>query len=132
VDWDKKRSIKLISKFATKTSRGMLSKGWYNVDGGIYLVKGNSKGSYEPFAEYIGSRIVSKITNGFAIPYDLEPAELYPEVKTFSFPFVSICPRWEPQNTAQFSRYVDAVEQKEVKDYSLWVSNKAPSADEGD
>ena len=35
-------SIQLLEKQETRTSRGMLSKGWYRVDDQLVMVKGNS------------------------------------------------------------------------------------------
>ena len=35
-------NIQLVEKRETWTSRGMLSKGWYRVDGQLVMVKGNS------------------------------------------------------------------------------------------
>ena len=45
--------IQLVEKRETRTSRGMLSKGWYRVDGQLVMVKGNSiteagTAGYEP------------------------------------------------------------------------------------
>ena len=34
--------IQLVEKRETRTSRGMLSKGWYQVDDQLVMVKGNS------------------------------------------------------------------------------------------
>ena len=50
--------LTLVNKFATMTSRGVLSKAWYRgEDDKLYLVKGNSKEDrvigYEPFSEVI-------------------------------------------------------------------------------
>ena len=46
----------LIEKKATKTSHGILSKGWYKVGSATVLAKGDTKGSSEPFAEVIGGK----------------------------------------------------------------------------
>ena len=47
--------IQLVEKRETRTSRGMLSKGWYHVDGQLVMVKGNSiteagTAGYEPYS----------------------------------------------------------------------------------
>lgn len=116
--------IKLISKQSTKTSRGVLSKGWYSIDNNIYLVKGNSNDSVEPLSEYIGSRIAYGLSYGKAVIYSVEKSGLFPDIKA-SFELVSLCLKWNQANTVQFSKYVDAIEQKEVKDYKVWLLNKA-------
>lgn len=118
--------IELISKLSTKTSRGVLSKGWYKINGQICIVKGNTESSYEPIAEYIGSRIAYKISDKYSIIYDLMASKLFPEINVFNnFPYVSVCEKWKCNNTQQFSKYVDLLEQKEVKDYKMWLLNKA-------
>ena len=48
--------IQLVEKRETRTSRGMLSKGWYRVDDQLVMVKGNSiteagTAGYEPYSE---------------------------------------------------------------------------------
>ena len=40
--------IQLVEKRETRTSRGMLSKGWYRVDDQLVMVKGNSITGPEP------------------------------------------------------------------------------------
>lgn len=55
-------SMRLIQKFETQTTRGMLSKAWVELDDGTQcLIKGNSMenkiAGQEPFSEVIISRI---------------------------------------------------------------------------
>lgn len=120
--------IKLISKLSTKTSRGILSKGWYLVNDKICLVKGNTEGSYEPIAEYIGSRVSYALSKGFTIIYDLKDSYLFSQIKVFNeFPYVSVCSRWNFDSTQQFSKYVDYIEQKYISDYRMWLLTKASS-----
>lgn len=54
--------IQLVEKRETRTSRGMLSKGWYRVDDQLVMVKGNSiteagTTGYEPYSEVMASLI---------------------------------------------------------------------------
>ena len=54
--------IQLVEKRETRTSRGMLSKGWYRVDDQLVMVKGNSiteagTAGYEPYSEVMASLI---------------------------------------------------------------------------
>ena len=56
--------IQLVEKRETRTSRGMLSKGWYRVDDQLVMVKGNSiteagTAGYEPYSEVMASLIAS-------------------------------------------------------------------------
>jgi hypothetical protein len=113
-----------LHKNTTKTSRGILSKAWYEIDGETQLVKGNTENGLEPFAEYIGSRIAHYMTDGFAVIYDLEKANLFPEIKTFNLDWDSTCPKYKSSYTMQFSKYVDYIEDKEVRDYRVWLMNK--------
>lgn len=78
---DRAEHIELIEKRTTKTTRGMLSKAWYMIDGELCLVKGNSPGGWEPFSEVMSFKLGEKI--GFNIvPYWLEDASRFPEVET--------------------------------------------------
>ena len=54
--------IQLVEKRETRTSRGMLSKGWYHVDDQLVMVKGNSiteagTAGFEPYSEVMASLI---------------------------------------------------------------------------
>ena len=54
--------IQLVEKRETRTSRGMLSKGWYRVDDQLVMVKGNSiteagTAGFEPYSEVMASLI---------------------------------------------------------------------------
>lgn len=72
------------------SSAGNLSKKSY----GNELVKGSSPGCGEPFAEYIASRIFSKFSGLETIIYYLQPADKYPEVKSYCG-YVSISERYK-------------------------------------
>ena len=66
--------IQLVEKRETRTSRGMLSKGWYHVDDQLVMVKGNSiteagTAGYEPYSEVMASLIAQ------VLPADLEGTE---------------------------------------------------------
>ena len=59
-------SIQLLEKQETRTSRGMLSKGWYRVDDQLVMVKGNSitearTAGYEPYSEVMASLIAEAL-----------------------------------------------------------------------
>jgi len=116
--------IKLKDNISSKTSNGMLSKAWYEIDGGIYLVKGNSdfgngKYGYEPYSEVIAGAIAECL--GIChIPYKLADAELFKEIKTYKCDFVSVCPKYtKPKNfqTLTAYEYTDFTAGKEVSDY---------------
>lgn len=54
--------IQLVEKRETRTSRGMLSKGWYRVDDQLVMVKGNSiteagTAGYEPYSEVMDEEL---------------------------------------------------------------------------
>ena len=88
--------IQLVEKRETRTSRGMLSKGWYRVDGQLVMVKGNSiteagTAGYEPYSEVMASRI-AKVLNLPHVEYSLMPAKLFPDIKNYSCDVVSGCP----------------------------------------
>lgn len=96
----------LSDKILTATSTGCLSKGWYrdNISNTSVLVKGNSYCArrytdelhnrrhigYEPYSEVIAS-IVAKHMGLPHVTYWLEKAELFPEIKTYHCPHVSLC-----------------------------------------
>ena len=62
--------IQLVEKRETRTSRGMLSKGWYRVDDRLVMVKGNSiteagTAGYEPYSEVMASLIAQVLEHLF-------------------------------------------------------------------
>lgn len=88
--------LTLVNKFATKTSRGMLSKAWYKDEKEVsYLVKGNSMENrivgYEPYSEVLAYRI-GKILGIDCMAYALIPSKYAPDVHVYgSLDCVSIC-----------------------------------------
>jgi hypothetical protein len=128
--------IKLVSKAETKTSRGMLSKGWYIIDGELCLVKGNSVDcngaiGYEPYSEVIASRIAKKLELD-AVEYNLYAAEHFKEIKVYGIGHVSVCKSYNYKSTAiivQFSEYADSKSGKAVKNYWDWIHNNAGELD---
>ena len=77
--------IELVKKNATKTSRGILSKAWYKIDGKLCLVKGNSVDQngvigHEPYSEVMASNI-AEFLHFNHLPYYLMRANLFPDVK---------------------------------------------------
>ena len=88
--------IQLVEKRETRTSRGMLSKGWYRVDGQLVMVKGNSiteagTAGYEPYSEVMAS-LIAQVLNLPHVEYTLMPAKLFPDIKNYSCDVVSVCP----------------------------------------
>ena len=96
----------LRSKILTATATGCVSKGWYqhNETGTPVLVKGNSYCArrytdelhnrrhvgYEPYSEVIAS-IVAKYLGIPHVTYWLDDAKLFPAIKTYHCPHVSLC-----------------------------------------
>ena len=116
----------LIKKQATKTSRGILSKGWYKLGSSTVLAKGNTEGNREPFAEVVGSRVAYQMSEGYAVLYNLAFATDFPELKLFNFDYVSICEKYVAGDSEQFSRYVDFLHGRELQGnaYLDWVKKQ--------
>lgn len=88
--------IQLVEKRETRTSRGMLSKGWYRVDDQLVMVKGNSiteagTAGYEPYSEVMAS-LIAQVLGLLHVKYALMPAKLFPDIQTYSCDVVSVCP----------------------------------------
>lgn len=111
--------MKLIYKHATKTSAGIISKGWYEHNGERFLIKGNTKNHLEPYSEVMASRIA--ILLGLeAMEYSLVEAHQYPEIKKFNIPHLSICKTYMRESINQSvsaSKYIDAYYGKPVSDF---------------
>lgn len=95
----------LIDKQKTTPTHGCLSKAWYSDGKDMLLVKGNSKSEngfcgYEPYAEVIAS-IVADALNIVHISYYLQPAYLFPDVKTYKCYYVSVCKLFTINSTSQ-------------------------------
>ena len=72
------------------TSKGLLSKGWFNINGKICLVKGNLDW-HEPFAEVLASNL-ARVLNIKHISYTLMDASLFKDVTmNDDFKYVSVC-----------------------------------------
>ena len=132
---------RLINKFATMTSRGMLSKGWYDVDGKLCLVKGNtverSKDSiiitedYEPIAEVLVSNLLD-ILGVPHVKYWLEPCSNFPEVKSNGeLGVVSVCESYQSSinylESFTFSNYVNYRFKQQEYDYWGAVTRYTPT-----
>ena len=128
---------KLVSKQATRTSLGCLSKGWYEDGGDLYLVKGNSnseissKFGYEPFSEVLASRL-GKLLDLPVVDYTLEPASSYPDITMHNCDYVSVCKKFsaDDEQLVSYCKWADLTNGKEVKDYFNYylksnLSNKA-------
>lgn len=90
--------IQLVEKRETRTSRGMLSKGWYQVDDQLVMVKGNSiteagTAGYEPYSEGMAS-LIAQVLGLPHVAYALMPAKLFPDIQTYSCDVVSVCPKF--------------------------------------
>ena len=80
--------IQLVEKRETRTSRGMLSKGWYHVDDQLVMVKGNSiteagTAGFEPYSEVMAS-LIAQVLGLPHVEYALMPAKLFPDIQTYS------------------------------------------------
>ena len=83
----------LVNKLETRTSRGMLSKGWYEDNKGrLLLVKGNGDvGGYEPQSEVLVSNLLTLLGISH-VEYWLESSYNFPDIKTFGEnKWVSVC-----------------------------------------
>ena len=94
--------IQLVEKRETRTSRGTLSKGWYQVDDQLVMVKGNSiteagTAGYEPYSEVMAS-LIAQVLKLPHVEYTLMPAQFFPDIKTYSCDVVSVCPRFTTDN----------------------------------
>lgn len=118
-DTEKAKPV-LLEKIYTHTSKGMLSKGWYAINGGIYLVKGAYKNEYNPLAELIGSQIAYLVSDKNAVLYKLDNKAKYPEIKS-DFKYVSLCEKWSHNATQQFYRYAELRSNKRITDYFGWI-----------
>lgn len=101
--------IELVKKNATKTSRGILSKAWYKIDGRLCLVKGNSVDpngviGHEPYSEVMASNI-AKVLQYSHLEYFLMDAKLFPDVKVHRLKHVSVCEYYIPKNFKVVSYY---------------------------
>lgn len=83
-------SIHLINM----TSRGLLSKGWFNINDKICLVKGNLDW-HEPYSEVLASNL-AEVLGVPHIAYWLESASLFSSIKTYyKCEYVSVCEKYE-------------------------------------
>ena len=101
--------IELVKKNATKTSRGILSKAWYKIDGKLCLVKGNSVDPFgvighEPYSEVMASNI-AKLLRFNHLEYFLMDATFFPDVKVHKLKHVSVCECYIPKDFKVVSYY---------------------------
>lgn len=83
-------NIRLINM----TSKGLLSKGWFNINGKICLVKGNLDW-HEPYSEVLASNL-AEVLGLRHITYWLEPASIFSSIKTYyNCEHVSVCEKYE-------------------------------------
>ena len=106
--------IQLVEKRETRTSRGMLSKGWYRVDDQLVMVKGNSiteagTAGYEPYSEVMAS-LIAQVLGLPHVEYALMPAKLFPDIQTYSCDVVSVCPKFttDDEQLYHFADLADA------------------------
>ena len=106
--------IQLVEKRETRTSRGMLSKGWYHVDDQLVMVKGNSiteagTAGYEPYSEVMAS-LIAQVLGLPHVEYALMPAKLFPDIQTYSCDVVSVCPKFttDDEQLYHFADLADA------------------------
>lgn len=102
----------LINYLETRTSRGMLSKGWYSNNGRLLLVKGsNDKCGFEPQSEVLVSNLLSLLDIEH-VKYWLEDSSKYPEIKSYGNKYVSVCESYKNDDiieTIPFCKYVDVM-----------------------
>ena len=110
-------SMRLIQKFETQTTRGMLSKAWVELDDGTQcLIKGNSMenkiAGQEPFSEVIISRI-GKVLGLPVLRYELIEHSRCEDFITLhgGIKYASICPSYAQGTNIQsisFYKYLVA------------------------
>jgi hypothetical protein len=92
--------------FDTKCSKGELSKGWYNINDNVILVKGNyhrgSMVAYEPYSEVIASRLLCEIGLN-TVPYALSNKNLYYDVEVYKINHVSLSKKFLEENERSMS-----------------------------
>lgn len=96
--------VELINKSDTRTSRGVLSKAWYNVDGEVVIVKGCTENGYEVYSEVMASRI-AKLLGFNSVSYWLDDSEKFPEIDNKGVSHVSICKTFLSENEEYVSIY---------------------------
>lgn len=116
--------MQLVNKHDTKTSLGVLSKGWYKDGNKVILAKGNSNDTenkmvgLEPFSEVLAFRF-GRLLGVNVVKYDLAPAKEFPEIKTYECDYVSICESYKKPGMQLISlaEWCDSVAGKQVYDY---------------
>ena len=112
----------LIDKISTGTSTGVISKAWYkDLKGKRILVKGNTEGGFEPYAELIASKVLD-ILEIDHIAYRLEPKEDFSEVNVYGddVKHVSVCDEYEESMQGQVItlwEFLDAITEVKKGDY---------------
>ena len=99
--------MKLLKKYSTRTSTGILSKGIYkDKNGQLYIAKGNSSEfTYEPYSEYIASKLINTL-GVKCIDYQLEDKFNFQSVNTYGDCFfVSVC-KIHDKPLRQFYNYI--------------------------
>lgn len=129
-------TVELLNKQNTRTTLGVLSKGWYQINGQIYLIKGNSQNlngsgvGYEPFSEVLSYKL-GKLLGVDCVKYDLKSANQFPEITTYGCDVVSVCKKINLSPTQQlihFAEYADLVNGKEVSDYfNFYLHSELPN-----
>lgn len=69
----------------------MLSKGVYQLDNKLVIVKGATPDNFEPFSEVLGSRIFHLFSGLPTVLYKIAPSYYFTDIKTFGLGYVSIC-----------------------------------------
>jgi hypothetical protein len=101
---------RLLNKIETRTSHGLMSKGWYIIDGEVYLVKGNSIDytgvGYEPYSEVLASRIAKKFDLD-CVEYKIADARDFDNIDANGLKHVSICKSYMHEHSYQLMRFHD-------------------------
>lgn len=112
----------LIDKISIGTSTGVVSKAWYkDLKGKCILVKGNTDGGFEPYAEFIASKVLD-ILEIDHVSYRLEPKEDFSEVKVYGddVKHVSVCEEYEELIQGQITtlwEFLDTITEIKKSDY---------------
>ena len=99
--------MELISKWTTRSSTGVISKGLYHIQGKEYIVKGSSRRGKEPLSEYFASKVFALFMD--TVNYSILPADRFPEIKQWDCGFVSVCKKL-PYNLTQFYKLLQNLE----------------------
>jgi hypothetical protein len=116
-----KTDIRLIKELSGSTSKGVLQKAIYRIDGKTVYVKSNTGRGIEPYTEVLASRIAWAIDAVDHVDYYLMPRRVF---GYFDRPLKHVCASdsFAVGNAAikPFKRYVSDASGKEIYNEFLW------------